>query len=250
MKRFVIKPPAAGRSKATLVTHDYSTAEQRTQTVYLGGFSLDLDPDQIPVDGVVEPGSMAFGVSLKAGAVAWGEPFSLASTDLSRIRRWLEMYGTYRKRVEAEASARAHAEALSRAAHAELVADVEADLRGRLEAQWRAEFQAALERSQQRPLDAAEEALGQACNDLRRRAAELVAAGHRLTKLRSASTETSAASSPLDELQARANRIRLEAFAAFERACKEAGLMVGAKRGSRKRTRVANHPDSLAHVAT
>lgn len=224
---------------ATLVTHDYSTTERRTRTVYLGSFSLDLDPAQIPSDAVVEPGSAEFGISLKVGAAAWGEPFRLGPIDFACIKRWLESHGTYVKRCAEEAAAHAEAEASQRISRAQLVAHLEADLRGRLEAQWRAEFDAALEHARQRPLDAVERVLEQACDDLRRRAEQLSASGYRLTKQRSANTDIAAARSPLDALQAQANRIRMNAFAAFERACKDAGVMVGAKRGSRSRGRSA-----------
>lgn len=224
---------------ATLVTHDYSASKKRTRTVYLGSFSLDLDPAQIPSDALVEPGSAAFGISLKVGAAAWGEPFRLGPIDFACIKRWLESHGTYVKRCAEEAAAQAEAEESQRISRARFLAHVEADLRGRLEAQWRTEFDAALEHARQRPLDAVEHVLEQACDDLRRRAEQLSASGHRLTKQRSANTDIAAARSPLDALQAQANRIRMKVFVAFESACKDAGVMVGAKRASRNRSRSA-----------
>lgn len=76
------------------------------------------------------------------------------------------------------------------------------------------------------PLEAASDVLDQACKTIVEKAKQHRDAGLRLTSQRSIETTAPPTANALDQLQARANRIRRESLPAFELACKKAGLMV------------------------
>jgi hypothetical protein len=76
-------------------------------------------------------------------------------------------------------------------------------------------------------LERLEYALEAAVQELAAQAGTHTDAGVRLTKMSHAGLEPSNPGNRLDVLQARANRVRLELFPKFQRACQELGLMKG-----------------------
>jgi len=226
---FVINSPRPGRSTVTMVTHVYDHDTRRTRTVYLGSFSVGLDPDVLPPDGCIPPGSRCHGISLSTAATT-----DFGPEDLAVIREWLEVHGSHcreqaarRVRVQAEQDRRAgETEALRRQVEAELRVRVEQELRESMEQERRA--------SEPEPVDAAMMALDRAAEYIVQLAAQLRADGHEVSNIRRAIVKVGASASPLDLLQARANRVRLEGFARFEAGCKSARVMA-----HRSRQRVA-----------
>lgn len=227
-KPFVINAARPGRSTATIVTHIYNHGTRRTETVYLGSVSIELDPDSLPGEGTIQPGERAYGISLSPGA---GRSF--AAEDLAIVRDWLELNGSYRRDQLAEWAQR-RAESARQAAEREaLRAELETELRPKLEA----EIHGTLERerllSMPSPLEAAVAALDNAAKHVVQRAGELRAAGHRLSGVRRIRTTSPSPATPLDALQTDANQIRTNAIKQFELSCKAAGIMA---QRPRKRT--------------
>ena len=107
------------------------------------------------------------------------------------------------------------------------VVAIERALRARLEQEWRADFDARQESLTPDPLERAETALYAAAADVRLKARAYD--GGRVKNMRSLNTDSAHLRNPLDVLQARANRIRIAAVAAFEQACKDHDLMVSRK---------------------
>lgn len=191
MKQKFIITKRPDRSAATMQTHVYDPATKRTKTKYVGSFSLTLVPSTLESLERVGPGEAAGGIRL-----AGSSSLELDRDDITRIRAWLEMHGTYRA--------------------------VEADqLRGRHNLACAALAQAA-------------EALERAAHVLPDAVAAAQRQGHALTSRRSQRLEVHASPSLLDALQARANRVRLLAFDVFTSALQAAGLMEsrGRKKGA------------------
>jgi hypothetical protein len=82
----------------------------------------------------------------------------------------------------------------------------------------------------------AEAAVLRACEELLAEAKAAAAAGSQLAHRRSLNTTVRASMSTLDVLQARANRVRVDAIAKLEQACQDAGLMVRPERRRNKAT--------------
>lgn len=227
-KSFVINAARPGRSTATIVTHVYNHETRRTETVYLGSFSIALDPDALPNEGTIHPGERAYGISLSPGA---RRPF--AAEDLAIVRDWLELNGLHRREQLAE-WARHRAESDRRAAEREaLRLELEAELRPKLEAEIREALQRERPMETPDPLEAAVAALDSAALHVVQRAGELRAAGHRLSGVRRTKTTPPSPATPLDALQTDANLIRTHAIKQFELGCKAAGIMA---QRPRKRT--------------
>lgn len=226
-KSFVINAPRPGRSTVTMVTHVYDQATRRTRTVYLGSFSVGLDPDTLPTGSSIAPGARDHGISLSSAATMQFGP-----DDLAVIRKWLEEHGSHRREM-ALRRARQQTEldrqtqqrdALRRQLEAELRPRIERDVRESLERERRA--------AELGPLETAMAALESAATHVVQVAARLRSEGHEVTNTRRASLKAPLKANPLDILQAEANRIRLQAFAKFEAGCKEARVMGHRSRGS------------------
>lgn len=225
MKTFHIKAARAGAPSAAVVGYEYDSANQRTRTVYLGSVLVDANPEQ-PEQAL----------RLQAGKTLRGAPFEATDEHLALVRNWLEAHGTYRRR-QREAEQALERERLARLeAEDRLKERIEAQLRTALEQQWRDEFEARAAGRQADPLQAAVDALAAAREFVQTEAARLRQSGVRLARVRTTRLEVGRNASALDQLQARANRLRLAAFDAFATGCKQAGLM-GAQQ--RRRTRSA-----------
>ncbi|MFG6458391.1 hypothetical protein [Roseateles sp. BYS96W] len=214
MKRFIIKPPRGGAQRATLVTHQYDLMTQRTRTVYLGSVDIRLNPDRL------RSGLADEEVHIKPAAVACATPFVVDAGVRTEIADWLELHGTF---AQTELAAQREKE---RRLEAELAArrEVEAVVRSSIEADVRAELAAEMEQHRLHPVDAAVAAVKAAGEALIAEALQLRELGSRLTSIR-AQGVNAVGGTQLDALQAAANRLRLQEFAAFESACKKAGLM-------------------------
>lgn len=105
MKRFVIKNPIPGRSTAAIVTHEYNKSTQRTQSIYLGCISIDMDPARLNNVEVINAGETFSGVKLRPGMLAAGSEFRLEPEDIRTVQAWLIRNGTFVKEVEAQEAA-------------------------------------------------------------------------------------------------------------------------------------------------
>ena len=223
-KSLVINPPREGRSAVTLVTHVYDTVTKRTRTVYLGSLSIWLDPASIPANSRIPPGTALHGIRLSPTSGRGLEP-----EDLALVRNWLEAHGSHR-RLEAREAERRRGEAermtLERAKQRQ---ELEQELRPMLELEVRKVVDAEYRAADLPPIEKAISALNLAGEYLVQQSANLRAQGHKVSNARRAASKIETTAGPLDQLQARANFLRAEAFRHFERACKDAGLM--AKRG-------------------
>jgi len=189
-------------------------------TVYLGSFSGDLNPDDIPENVDIHPGECLYGIRLRTSA-----PFGLRAGDVSRIRAWLEQHGTYRQRVADERERERRQVEEQARERAELMAELEEQIRKKPETQKCEEVAPGPDDSTGYALVQAVQAIELAAAELLREARAAKEAGYRVSNLRSLSMEHSATANPLDVLQMRANRIRKAAMAMFEEACKDAGVM-------------------------
>lgn len=215
MKRFVLKAPRSGLHRATLVTHHYNPGTGRTCTVYLGSVDVRCDP------ALVRQGAAGDAVHIKPGATAQSTPFVLDAETSNEIADWLQTHGIFEKlKREAET-----AQAQQLAAEQEARQALEDSVREQVEADVRAKLAAEIEQQRMPPVAAAIVAVNAACAALLTEARRLREAGCRLTRVRGQGSGSSG-TTELDELQAAANQLRLQAFAEFESACKEAGLMV------------------------
>lgn len=214
MKRFIIKPPRDGAQRATLVTHHYDPSTRRTCTVYLGSVDISLDPERVR-QGLAEEQ-----IHIKPAAMAWSVPFVVDAGVSAEIADWLERHGTFAQ-IELAAFIEKERQLEAERAARRLV---EAEVRRCIEADVRAELAAEMERERLPPVDAAIAAMKAASEALIGEAQRLRESGSRLTSIR-AQCLTSDSGTQLDALQAAANRLRLHEFAAFESACKKAGLM-------------------------
>jgi hypothetical protein len=236
MKRFVIKSPKPGRTTVTIVAHQYDPASLvegrsvgRTRTIYLGSFSLGLDPDRLLGLERIGPGQCVEGVSLSANTCEKQTSFTLVSSDLSEIRSWLLEHGTFATRQAAERRALETAESAAVMERERFTAQLEVEIRLRLEQEWLDAFKVRLQEGRRAPLDALSELLASAGRHVISEAETLRSSGQRLTRIRSPGEVLS----PLDALLARTLSIRRLGFKQFEIDCKAAGLMT--KKAARKR---------------
>lgn len=243
MKRFVIKSPSAGRRTVTLATHEYvretgpdGRSRGATKTVYLGSFSLDLNPDLLRCVEHISAGETAGGITLRPDTYAAGEPFTLDAEDLEQIREWLVAHGTYIKRRESLEQYRIEEARVRAEERAALASQIEVELRARLTTEIRAAFEAELAAKRVNALDAAAEMLRQAGQVVVEEAGRLKAGGPRVSARRRAVADEEVKSAR-QALLARTLRLRKEVFAEFEEACKQAGLMT--RKSSAKRKPVA-----------
>lgn len=215
--------PRPGRATVTLYCYPYNKATGKTMTRYVGSLRLDMDPDALPLETVLQPGERCCGLTVSARA-----PFALQRHHMETIRQWLNRHGTYRQHRHAQqARERQEREALKAVCREEVrqeLAQAQADAQRQARAQ-----------TVGYALVEAEAALLQACDELLAEAQTAAAGGHALSHRRSLNTAIRPGMSPLDVLQARANRIRVDALARLEQVCQAAGLMVKpARRGVRK----------------
>lgn len=224
MKTFHIKHPREGERSAAIVGYEYDTARQRTRTVYLGSVRIDANPN-----------SPARAVRLRPDRELDGQPVELTPERLIQVSEWLEAHGTYRETQRKEELNRERVRKYHEQKEQEWIASIEAELRLRLEAQWRAEFEASMPTRTVDPLVAAVEAVSCAGEFLKAEAARLRSEGVRLTRVRSTHLDIQNCRTALDQLQARANQVRLSAFEYFAKDCKEAGLMAAQMRGAKRR---------------
>lgn len=215
MERFVIKK-RDGVQRAVIASHEYCRERKRTQTIYLGSLSLELDPAVL----ADESADLGGAVSIKAGAVAQGAPFVLDMGVRKQLMDWLRKHGNVAKR-EAEAK---HARAVALAQAKARRRAIESELRSQIESEMRQTLQLELEARTVPPLRAAELALEAACEAVSAEAAAHRAAGHELSRMRGNVAENSRLN-PLDELRLVSEHLRKTCFERFEAACKQAGLM-------------------------
>lgn len=225
MKRFVIKNPIPGRTTAALVTHEYNKSTQRTQSVYLGCVSLDMNPADLGDVDVINGGDTFCGIKLRPGMFAAGSLFRLEAEDVRTVQAWLAKNGTYVKQMEAQEAAIAEDKRVAAEQHAALVSEVETELRCRLESQWRTEFMAQRTVAAGTALDRAVNALGEAGVEVIAEASRLRAEGSLLTSKRKGST-AKRQTTALDKLFKHSVTVRTTAFSEFEECCKSAGLMI------------------------
>lgn len=237
MRRFVIKP-TPGRTTVSLTAHRYlnkaeaqaAQRERGTQVLYLGSFSSHLDPGRLSGVERIVPGDATHGIKLKQGVVLNGQPFELHAADVDEIRHWLLANGSWAREEEARHQ-RAAANALAQAEErvrleAELRAELTTQLRPLLQAELMLEMQA----SRGHPLVEAVKAVEAAGVAVREEAERLREAGLRLATRRGRAGATMDA--PVAALLEMTLALRVEAFASFEAACKEAKLMAGRLSGA------------------
>lgn len=213
-----------GRATASIYCYPYIKTTGKTMTRYVGSFRVDLDPDAVPREAELQPGERRDGITVSAEA-----PFTLGPAHLEAIRAWLEVHGTYR-RMLAEQVSRAEEE------RAALKAAVREEVRRELEEELLAARQAKRAGTVGTAPMEAEAAVLRACEELLAEAKAAATAGSQLAHRRSLNTTVRPGMSALDVLQARANRVRVDAIAKLEQACQDAGLMV---RPERRRTKAA-----------
>lgn len=211
--------PRTGSVTVSLVTHEYDATLKRTKTVYLGSFRRDLDPTLIPLGQSDEAAVVAPFIRGREGPT----PFSWDV--LARIREWLQQHGTYRQVQEARVAAERAEGAAREAEQDSLRTQIEAEVLRALGGCWRPSGTVASAESAEYALVQVAQALELAAAEIERGAAQMRAAGHRLTSVRSQATDVNSDGNPLDRLQAKTNRVRLEAFGLFISACQSAGLM-------------------------
>jgi len=207
-----------GRATASIYCYPYNKTTGKTMTRYVGSFRVDLNPDAVPREAELQPGERRDGITVSAEA-----PFMLGPAHLEAIRAWLEVHGTYR-RMLAEQVSRAEEERTA------LKAAVREEVRRELEEELLAARQAKRAGTVGAALIEAEAAVLRACEELLAEAKAAAAAGSQLSHRRSLNTTVRAGMSTLDVLQARANRVRVDAIAKLEQACQTAGLMVKPER--------------------
>ena len=225
MKRFVIKNPIPGRTTAALVTHEYNKSTQRTQSIYLGCISIEMDPAKLNDVKIINAGQTFFGVKLRPGMFAAGSAFRLEAEDVRTVQGWLVRNGIFVKEEEARKVAIAAERSAAAAQHAALVSEVETALRNRLEGQWHAEFLAQRSVAAGSALDRAVSALGEAGLKVMAEAHRMREEGNRLTSRRKGST-AKRQTTALDKLFNDSVALRTKAFSEFEECCKSSGLMI------------------------
>lgn len=224
--------PRPGRATASIYCYPYNPATGKTMTRYVGSFRVDLNPDAVPRGVDLQPGTRRDGISISPQA-----PFTLKLEHLEGIRAWLEAHGTYRRTV-AEQIARTEQEraALKSALREEVRRELEQEQLAARQAQWSQTVGSALME--------AETAVLRACDELLTEAKAATARGSQLTHRRSLNTTLRPDMSDLDILQARANRVRVDAIARLEQVCQAAGLMVRPERKRGKASALDSSPPS------
>jgi hypothetical protein len=213
----------SGRATASIYCYPYNKETGKTMTQYIGSFRIDMDPDAVPSDLELEPGERRAGITITSNA-----PFKLQPEHLAIIKSWLEVNGTYR---QTRAALVAHKEQV----RATLKAELQEEIRREMEQEKLAARQALRATTVGLALVEAEAAVIRACEELLAEAELAVANGSKLSQRRSLNTTVREGMSSLDILQARANRIRVDAVAQLEQACQKAGLMVTPKRRAKSR---------------
>lgn len=226
MKTFHIKQPRQDERSAAIVGYEYDTASQRTRTVYLGSIRIDANPDW-----------PERAVRLRPDRTLDGQTVELTHERLAQVSQWLEAHGTYRHNQRMEALARERVRKYQEQKEQERVAAIETELRSRLEAQWRAEFEASRLQQNADPLSAAVAAITLAGDFVKAEAERLRKQGVRLSRVRSTELDVEKCKTALDQLQARANHVRLRGLESFSADCKAAGVMAAQMRGSKRKNR-------------
>lgn len=224
-KKFVIKPPQEGRSTVELRAYSYlskATAladgkERGTKDNYLGSFSQNLDPELLAEVTAVPPGSQLGGIKLRPGRMVDGEPFELHEQDVREIRHWLLQHGNHVRREQERMRLQAERDAAAAALRLQIEREVQLELREST----RAELLEELRPSSAIPaIYAAIEALAWAARAVEIEARTL---GEPLATRRTKAMAS--APSEAGQLLEATQRLRRDAFAAFESCCKKAGLM-------------------------
>jgi hypothetical protein len=231
LKRLVIKPPPAGRTTVTLVTHRYidrgeaarQGCERGTQTVYLGSFPVGLKPGRL--DGVerVLPGDVSSGISLRPNVHVDGKPFELQSDDVLQIRSWLLEHGSWARQEAELARYRERLERQRADDRAKLEAEIRADLRETLLGEVTEQVRHEMDARRGHPIEDAVKAVLAAGQAVREEAAKLKAGGQRIVSRRG--PRAKADEEPVYQLLQLTLGLRKQAFTQFEDDCKAAGLM-------------------------
>ena len=228
MKKFVIKPPKAGRSTVELIAHPYLSKEaakaqgleRGTQTIYLGSFSMNLDPGRLAGVLRVIGGDASSGISLRPHVIVDGQTFELDAQDVNQIRDWLVEHGSYLREQQRLVQIQAEREKELIALRQRLEAEIRLELRESL----RAELLSELKPSAAIPaLSAAVDALDTAAAAVTTEVDRLTAScAHRSTRRLNAAHDSDLG---IDALREATERLRRTAFREFEEACQDAGLM-------------------------
>lgn len=221
MKTFHIKHLRDGEQSAAIVGYSYDEASRRTRTIYLGSVRVDANPDH-----------PHRAVRLRPNKSLNGQLVQLTPERLDLVRSWLEEHGTYRTKQRAADEAAMYYRIQLEEQERCRMERIETELRARLESQWRAAFDAVT--PHQDPLKLALDVVEKACEFVKAEAVRLREEGGKLSRVRSTQTDVDQCKTELDRLQARANKLRLIALDAFEKECKEAGLMAAQKRGRKR----------------
>jgi hypothetical protein len=231
LNRLVIKPPPAGRTTVTLVTHRYldraeaakQGCERGTKTVYLGSFPVDLEPRRL--DGVerIPPGDTLSGVSVRPNVQLDGKPFELQLEDVQQIRSWLLEHGSWARHQADLASYREKLAQQRAADRALLEAQIRAELRETLRGEVMDEVRQELDAQRGHPIEDAVRAVQAAGQAVHEEATKLKADGHRMVTRRGPRARVEEA--PVHQLLQLTLALRKQAFAQFEDPCKAAGLM-------------------------
>lgn len=228
-KKFVIKAPAVGRSTVELVTHIYLNRaaakaqglERGTRTIYLGCFSVDLDPAVLSDVEVVRAGDASSGITLRPSAAIDRQPFELNADDVTSIRDWLTQNGGHVRRERERAAAQAEREAAEEVQRLKIEREVRLEVSESIRASVLEEL---MPSSAVPAIHAAIQALDRAARAVEIEAKILAAEGKKLAPRRTKSLATD--SSAVAQLFEATLQLRRDAFTAFERSCQQAGLMV------------------------
>lgn len=209
----ILSPRSTGQS-AAVVGHEYDRVAKRRRAVYLGNVCIGGNPDH-PEQAL----------RLLERKILNGQPVQAIAGNWEAVREWLARYGPYRRQQLALQKKEEEETRRVREEHERLQLErITAELRERLEAEWRAEFNVAQAKADE-PIQVATDAIAAAGDFARGRTEALRSAGVQLARIRSVQLETSEGASELDQLQVRANRLRLAQFGAFVAACQDAGLV-------------------------
>jgi hypothetical protein len=218
-QKFVFNPRRKGRS-VLLQTSRSVPGTGRSKTIYLGTFSRAMNPDLLVNVRSLAPGQDFEGLRLGAKATV-----SLDAGDCARIRGWLEEHGTYRALKERQGAAQRALEDAAAREKKSMRAELEAELAATLAGCWRPSSPLPDGQEASYALVQAEQAFELASKQLVEAARKARLAGGQLSSLRSQNMDPSCSAGLLDELQARANRVRLAGLEKFTAACQDAGLM-------------------------
>lgn len=215
-----------GRSTVQLLGNRYLNKEaaraegkdgRGSLPVYFGSFSRNLDPERLAGVTAVRVGDDAYGIRVLPGRMVDGHQFELNEQDVREIRDWLLKNGNHVRREHERERHQAECAAAAAALRLQIEREVQLELREST----RADLLEELRPSSAIPaIHAAIEALAWAA-----RAVEIEA---RMLSEPVATRRTKAmASAPSEagQLLEATQRLRRDAFAAFEASCQSAGLM-------------------------